>query len=354
MEIILFLAVVNSLFSTLVRSCTISSVDNGMLLSDKEDILSPGESVAIVCDVGSSTHDHHVMCTEDGTWEPSPHCSKVNVRFDEFSMIKYVYPIPYDSSNGSIVFSFSTQHNKSSGVLVKLTSRKMRTPDSLTAELVDGYLAVTMQLRSRSQNIVAYCHSDVLLNDNLVHRVSLIRDTTSLLLSVDNRQVSCSYPSAREFTFSALRTIQVGHLSPSWGSHYGFSGCISDLVVNGLDLLVLADVAVNTDRESEVSVDNIQFTATCGEQYKAPYKPPTKIQSTAAPYIIPDYVDGTLPPDLLDSMTVLVVTSVSLTLIVLVLLFGILGCRAFNTTKGSYLVDESKLTLDNVEQEYYL
>ena len=47
-----------------------------MLLSDKEDILSPGESVAIVCDVGSSTHDHHVMCTEDGTWEPSPHCSK--------------------------------------------------------------------------------------------------------------------------------------------------------------------------------------------------------------------------------------------------------------------------------------
>lgn len=77
-------------------------------------------------------------------------------------------------------------------------------------------------------------------------------------------------------------------------------------------------------------------------------------RSTAAPYIIPDYVDGTLPPDLLDSMTVLVVTSVSLTLIVLVLLFGILGCRAFNTTKGSYLVDESKLTLDNVEQEYYL
>ena len=57
-----------------------------------------------------------------------------------------------------------------------------------------------------------------------------------------------SYPSGSEldFTFTALRSIQVGHLQPSWGEDYGFTGCMTDLSVDGLSPLILADLAEST------------------------------------------------------------------------------------------------------------
>ena len=47
------------------------------------------------------------------------------------------------------MFVFCIVYFHSSGVLVRLASRKMISADSLTVELIEGYLAVTLNLRSK-------------------------------------------------------------------------------------------------------------------------------------------------------------------------------------------------------------
>ena len=47
------------------------------------------------------------------------------------------------------------------------------------------------------------------------------------------------------FTFTELRSITVGHLQPSWGASYGMTGCMTNLNVDGIAPLILADLAVN-------------------------------------------------------------------------------------------------------------
>ena len=51
--------------------------------------------------------------------------------------------------------------------------------------------------------------------------------------------------------------MSVGHLQANWGSDYGFNGCISDLVIDGLAPLVMADVKENTGTTPQAPVKHV-------------------------------------------------------------------------------------------------
>ncbi|KAL5265867.1 hypothetical protein ACHWQZ_G006511 [Mnemiopsis leidyi] len=358
----LSLVLLSALFNA-IHSCSNDTISNGRLANYKPES-SAGDSASLVCDDGYATYNPHLICGEDSSWVPTPICHKVYVRFNKTSMIKYVYPTPYDSVESSVSFSFSTPPQQSTGVLVRLTSKKLPdgSRDTLTVELVGGFLATTMQLSSIGQRVIGFCHDDVLLNDDLEHRVVLQRKPSSLSMTIDNRSIECSYPSGSEldFTFTALRSIQVGHLQPSWGEDYGFTGCMTDLSVDGLSPLILADLAENADVEDQVTVQDVKFVESCGERYNAPTtQPPNK--PTETPAIDPNPVTGAVEEPTKsdgsgkDKTTLIVILVTIVILILLVLLIGIV-CKKYYNNKGTYKIDESRLRADpdNAEQEYFI
>ncbi|KAL5265868.1 hypothetical protein ACHWQZ_G006511 [Mnemiopsis leidyi] len=429
----LSLVLLSALFNA-IHSCSNDTISNGRLANYKPES-SAGDSASLVCDDGYATYNPHLICGEDSSWVPTPICHKVYVRFNKTSMIKYVYPTPYDSVESSVSFSFSTPPQQSTGVLVRLTSKKLPdgSRDTLTVELVGGFLATTMQLSKQSdangsdsktdyyvnvletminelqadkdkkvekqeeilgvlsdlasetqrqekrlmrlqsdfqseyspsigQRVIGFCHDDVLLNDDLEHRVVLQRKPSSLSMTIDNRSIECSYPSGSEldFTFTALRSIQVGHLQPSWGEDYGFTGCMTDLSVDGLSPLILADLAENADVEDQVTVQDVKFVESCGERYNAPTtQPPNK--PTETPAIDPNPVTGAVEEPTKsdgsgkDKTTLIVILVTIVILILLVLLIGIV-CKKYYNNKGTYKIDESRLRADpdNAEQEYFI
>jgi len=358
----LSLILVASLFNA-IRSCSNGTIANGRLANYKVDS-EEGDSASLVCSDGYTTYNSHLVCGQDNTWVPTPICHKVFVRFNKTSMIKYVYPTPYDSVNSSVSFSFSTPPLQSTGVLVRLTSKKLSdgSRDTLTVELVGGFLATTMQLSSIGQRIIGFCHDDMLLNDNMQHRVVLKRNPDSLSMTIDNRSIQCSYPSGSnlEFTFTALRSIQVGHLQPTWGEAYGFTGCMTDLFVDGLSPLILADLAENTKIEDQVSVQDVDFVETCGEKYNVPTTQPPQ-QPTNSPPLDTNPITGAVEDKEKDDdsgkdkTTLIVILVTIVILILLVLLIGIV-CKKYYNNKGTYKVDESRLRADqeNPEQEYFI
>lgn len=357
MIIRLSLLIVSYLLNSLVDSCTDLSVEHGEMVSLGSNI---GDSATLVCQDGYTTYTSHLRCSSDQAWIPTPRCHKVNVKFSGKSMIQYLFPISYDAQDSTISFLFSTPPHRNSGVLLRLSSEATR--DEVTIEMVGGFLATTMQLDRKGPNAIGFCHDDTVISDNLQHRVVLRRTIASLSLTIDNRQIKCDFPTGSDvdFTFARLQSIQVGHLNPSWGSDYGFGGCMSELQVDGLAPLILADLAENTDMKlDQVTVEDVEFVESCGALFQpTTLSPPLQFtEPPSSPVLVTGKIrdntgDGENREN--DKSTLIIILVTIGVLLLLVLLIGVV-CRKYYTHKGTYKVPEGATAEEpNPEQEYFI
>jgi len=372
MVVCLSLLLVATLVAVTQSACDQFSVPNGVV--DYSAGVNPGNSASVTCLEGYAIYNPRVTCQDDGSWRPAnAACHQVAVQFSDSSIIKYAYPIARDSIDSTIKLSFAMPANKTTGMLLRLDSKKHANGqrDHITVEIVGGFMAVTMQLSSSSQSIVAFCQDNTAVNDEKLHKLHLTRTSTSLQMSIDGRNIQCIYPSSY-LKFKSLKSISVGHLRPSWGPEYGFMGCMTHVTVDGIAPLVLADLKDNSGRPNvPITSSNVQYVDQCTqdeEEYstiKAPTEPPKPdpvdpVQPSEAPTgpIIGPITEKAVSPDENendDKTTIIIIIVTVAILIVLILLIGIV-CKRYYKNKGTYRLDETKVSSAPVEpeREYFI
>lgn len=362
----LSLFLVTTLVAVTHQACDQFSVPNGVV--DFTGGVNTGNSAPVTCLEGYAIYNSRVTCQADGSWSPAnAACHQVAVQFSDSSIVKYAYPIARDSIDSTIKLSFAMPANKTTGMLLRLDSKKHANGqrDHITVEVVGGFMAVTMQLSSSSQSIVAFCQDNTAVNDEKLHKLQLTRTSTSLAMSIDGRDIQCIYPSSY-LKFKSLKSISVGHLRPSWGPDYGFMGCMTHVTVDGIAPLVLADLKDNSGRANvPITSSNVEYVEQCTQDeystVKVPTQPPKPnpvepSEEPTSPIIGPVTEKAVDPTDDNDDSTTIIIIIVTVAiLIVLILLIGIV-CKRYYKNKGTYRLDETKVSSAPVEpeREYFI